>query len=487
MTRLIYFLGIGFVLMLGFLSCTQPPSDTHDWLIEVVPAGNEYFELREYGQGTDGPPPSEGLLAIVRALSPAHVEVGDWHLSHDGSYRIRAEAGSERYDYHLSGGGEIIEVAYRDDSRRIYEKAYALVLRGTKEQIPLEDVPSKALKTLSDVVPDAEVKMAWIASTTAGPRYVIVVGESVYYARPDGQIQAARRICDGALEENYPRDGNRDAIIRQIRAEGEESFGAIRQNFDYEKQIETLMETDPGADAAFRFVVMGDSRSNERLWNVILDHISSLNQPPVFVINTGDLVPRGFIEEFRDYFVPPLLDKDFRYFSALGNHDTGFESLAMEYRLLFGENSLNYYFDYGNYRFIFFDNCSKLIPMEEALSWLDEVLSSTPEGRHIVVSSHKPFRNIEKWAYHSMNLADSEAITSLMSKYDVSHVFLGHIHAYSTASFEGVDYTVAGGGGAGLHDRFGPGGNIHHYIIIDAQPGGVLKQQLVRFTERNQE
>ena len=222
------------------------------------------------------------------------------------------------------------------------------------------------------------------------------------------------------------------------------------------------------------------------LWSFILDHVSSLDNPPEFILNTGDLVSRGFVEEFRDYFVPPLLDTEYFHFSAVGNHDHGYEKLAVEYRFLFGENSLNYYVDYGTYRFIFFDNVSKLIPMEETIAWLGDLLAETPDDRHVVVIAHRPFNNIEKWAWHfPMGMEDSKAVTALMTEHEVSHVFLGHIHAYSTTTFEGVDYTVTGGGGAGLYRLYGPDGNFHHYIIVDAQPDGVLKQQVVRFRENS--
>lgn len=68
-----------------------------------------------------------------------------------------------------------------------------------------------------------------------------------------------------------------------------------------------------------------------------------------------------------------------------------------------------------------------------------------------------------------------------MTEHKVSQVYLGHIHAYSTAQLGSVRYTVSGGGGAGLHDRFGPLGNVHNYVICDVQPNGDVKQQVVRF------
>ena len=80
-----------------------------------------------------------------------------------------------------------------------------------------------------------------------------------------------------------------------------------------------------------------------------------------------------------------------------------------------------------------------------------------------------------------MREIDSRQFTELMTRYGVAHVFLGHIQAYSTATFEGVDYTISGGGGAGLHDRFGPLGNVYHYIICDVGPDGTMTQQVTRF------
>jgi Calcineurin-like phosphoesterase len=474
------------IVFLLVLACAQQPVDTGDWQVEIGPAGNEFSELHDSQSEPEGPPAPEQLYTIVRALTPANMEIDEGRLRYDGTYWIRAQADSNRYDYHLTFAGGIIEIVYKNVSSGLREKAYALVHRGTKRVVSLDDVPPQALATLAEVIPDTMATKAWIATTGAGPRYVIVVGGSVFYARADGQIQSARRICEGGLEENYPKDGDREQITSEIMAEAAESLCDFRDRFDYANQIERLEIKDNGAEAPFRFVVMGDSRSNETLWPIILEHIAALDPPPEFVINTGDIVIKGFVDEFRDYFIPPLLDIDYPYFTALGNHDCGFEGLAMEYRYLFGENSLNFYYDYGAYRFIFLDSATKLNTMETSIAWLDDLLANTPKDRHLVVFTHKPFKNIDKWAYHSLSLDHSEAITALMTEHEVSHVFLGHIHAYSTATLDGVDYTISGGGGAGLHDRFGEDGNVHHYIIVDAEPDGTLKQQVVRFRKKKE-
>ncbi len=102
-----------------------------------------------------------------------------------------------------------------------------------------------------------------------------------------------------------------------------------------------------------------------------------------------------------------------------------------------------------------------------------------------MVSTHKPIGTVEKWAYHSWDGASSERFAQLMSSHDAAHVFFGHIHAYSTTTYQGVDYTITGGGGAGLHDRYGPQGNVHHYVICDVEADGSLKQQVLRFYEES--
>ncbi len=234
-------------------------------------------------------------------------------------------------------------------------------------------------------------------------------------------------------------------------------------------------------------MVIGDSRSNPNLWTNIVKHIDLLDPKPAFVINTGDIVRHGYTQELLDYYIPPLLETDIPFFNALGNHDDGDDALAIEYQALFGPNSLNFYFDYGRRRFVLVDNVTNVLPYEETLAWLKTVLEETPPELSVIVAAHRPVATVEKWAYHSWDEQNSRSFSGLMTEHEAEHVFFGHIHAYSTARFEGVDYTIAGGGGAGLHDRYGPTGSVHHYVICDVQADGTLEQQVVRFHREDAE
>ena len=258
-------------------------------------------------------------------------------------------------------------------------------------------------------------------------------------------------------------------------------LGEYRERFDFDKQIERLGKRPKSGDGGFRYVVMGDSRSNWDAFSSIVKHIDMIEPKPAFVINTGDIVPHGYITEYRDYYVRAVKATDIPSFVAIGNHDDSSDGKAREYRYLFGENSLNYYFDYGPNRFIFVDTATKVNDEDDTLRWLGNVLRDTPKGFKKYVTSHKPPKVIKKWSYHAWGTDESTVFVRLMEMHKVEEVYLGHIHAYSTTKLNGVKYTLSGGGGAGLHARFGPLGGEHHYVICDVAHNGAVEQQVVRF------
>ncbi len=399
-------------------------------------------------------------------------------------YFIRAESESEEYDFRFSLDGELLKLDYENDLTVVEEAPGELTIRGTKKSVPVAEAPKVALETLAELFPGVSADEAWQISTATGPRFVIVVKGLAFFSRPDGQIQAIGLLEDGALDEVDPPD---EMSPERIRADAADRLGPYQDKFSFEKRLEELGIGPESADGHYRFVIIGDSRSNPGLWPNIIKHIDLLDPKPDFVINTGDIVRHGYTDEYLDYYIPPLLKTDIPFFIALGNHDDGDSGLAVEYQTLFGPNSLNYYFDYGSRRFIVIDNVTRVLPYEETLAWLEQVLEETPPEFSIIVAAHKPVATVEKWDYHSWDEENSRIFSDLMTKHEVEHVFFGHIHAYSTAEFQGINYTIAGGGGAGLHDRYGPTGNVHHYIIGDVQSDGTIRQQVVRFYKEEDE
>jgi hypothetical protein len=458
------------------------PDQIGDWRVEVGPPGNDFYQAPS--AATAASPPSEAMFQLVKRIAPEYTEVSRWELQDGRRYFIRAEAESEEYDFLLSMDGKLIELEYENDLAGIDEKPGALIIKGTRQSVPPAEVPEEAGGALGELYPGISASEVWQAETAAGPRFVIQLAGLAFFTRPDGQIQAIGLVEEGALDEVDPPV---EKTPEEMRAEAAERLRPYQDKFSTEGQIERLGSRPGSTGGEYRFVVIGDSRSNPGLWPAMVRHIDLLNPKPDFVINTGDIVPHGYTQEFLDYYIPPLLETDIPFFVAPGNHDDGDDGLAIEYQTLFGPNSLNYFFDYGSQRFILVDNVTKVLPYEQTLAWLRRVLEETPADLSIIVAAHKPIATVEKWAYHSWDEEHSRLFGGLMSEYEVEHVFFGHIHAYSTALFEGVDYSITGGGGAGLHDRYGPSGNVHHYLICDVQSDGTFKQQVVRFHRQDVE
>ncbi len=471
---------VNILLLLVIFDCQKQtgtiPERIGNWRVTVGPAGNEFYQPPVEKNVA---PPSQQLLNIVKMIAPEGKEIEKWRAIRDSIYFIRASGDDEEYDFIIYSNGKLIELEY-DNAQDQEERPDRMVLKGSKRSIKYRQIPPRARNLLSRLHPAMQAPQCWLVDTPVGKRSVVQVGELAYFIRGDGQIQAAGLINRGAMKEIDP-EAQRPSSPEDVQNHAREAFAPYRDKFGVQKQLQLLSQCSPNPDGSFRFVIIGDSRSNNDLWSQITKHIDMIEPKPLFAINTGDIVPHGYVDEYLNYYIPVLKDIDVPFFVALGNHDDGDSGLAIEYRELFGPNSLNYYFDFGSIRFIIMDNCTRVQPYDSTLQWLEQTLASTPEGHRIVMCAHKPISNIEKWAYHAWDDVHSKVFADLMEKYQVAEVFFGHIHAYSTATLNGIHYTIAGGGGAGLHDRYGPDGNVHHYIICDVAPDGSIRQQVVRF------
>lgn len=477
----IHIFALIFIFTLSALAGEKILDHIGNWRVTVGPAGNEFYQPPFDASNTA--PPSKKVMQVVKEIVPDYIPVSEWEPYRQNIYLIRADKNNQEYSLAISNTGRMLQLEYSDDARNLDERPDRLILKGTRHNIPLSNIPGKTMNILKQISPDTLPSQAWIGDTPVGLRYVLKAGQMVYYATPTGAIHAAGLISRGALNEIDPNKQKTEKSKTEILAECKNLLSSYRDRFNLQKNLKKLGNTPKSSDGHFRFVVLGDNRSNSDLWSTIIEHINTLEPKPAFVINTGDIVRHGYAKEYHDYYIPPLLKTDIPYFVAIGNHDDGDSGLATEYQYLFGENSLNYYFDYGKIRFILMDDVTKVQPFQKTLRWLEEALKTTPEGYKIIVNTHQPSSMIKKWAYHSWDDQHSKIFSDLMTKYHVSQVFDGHIHAYSTATYHGVPYTITGGGGAGLHDRFGPQGNVHNYVICDAQPDGTVKQTVVRFFE----
>lgn len=273
----------------------------------------------------------------------------------------------------------------------------------------------------------------------------------------------------------------------EVRLEGLKQNRAYYYRVTSGSQASTTyrFQTAPDAYTPFRFVAYGDSRTGFNEHRRVAAGI--LSEEPAFVSNSGDLVGTGSDEiGWQEHFnITKDLMATTPYLPAIGNHDK--EGLdASQYKRYFslppnGEESHRgnyYYFDWGNVRLITLDDMIVAVSAGSIhYDWLMGVLQDAaddPYIQHIFIQAHvgpytaKPGRN---GAQNLRSLMDT------FSHYGVTAIFSGHDHHYYRGqSYNGVNFIVTGGGGAGLYDcepraehgvRTVKCAKEHHYVVFD--------------------
>jgi len=216
-------------------------------------------------------------------------------------------------------------------------------------------------------------------------------------------------------------------------------------------------------EEGFSFAVYGDTRDGHSYHQQIVGLMDSKN--PDFIFNVGDLVNEGCIMEQWDTFLNIVKDVckskdgltncqnsqnylDTVYYPVIGNHDRVNECPDSFFSIFpFLKNQRYYTFEHENAFFIILDSNLKNETAENTpqYNWLVEQLEMGKGYDYTFVFFHHPVRpcighfpDIEKYW------------EPLFEEYQVEAVFNGHDHNYARHEIDGVNYIVAGGGGAPL-------------------------------------
>ena len=195
-----------------------------------------------------------------------------------------------------------------------------------------------------------------------------------------------------------------------------------------------------------------------------------------FAINCGDLVPEGDKEKYRfflgqiDGFGKPLL-------TAIGNHDIKDKGRALYYDI-FGD--FYYSFATGNSFFIVLDNSGEVRFGQPQKEWLVRELEKARAARHKFVFMHVPLFDPRtddtddagrvkvnyKVSRHALeDETEARWAAELFAKYEVTHIFTGHIHGHHTGKWWGVPFTISGGAGGHLLLK-DPEHYFFHYLKV---------------------
>ena len=230
-------------------------------------------------------------------------------------------------------------------------------------------------------------------------------------------------------------------------------------------------------DEALTFVVIGDSRSNPKVFSEISEKVYHDN--PELIISVGDLVRKGGIyEEWEKYFfgVTKKIIDHIPLIPSLGDHEgsndegklfTYFFFPRMSYKKLW------YSYNYGNAHFVVLDY--RYPENEEMIEWFKNDMSKS-KSKWNFVYMHRPCYNLgghcSAWG--------REIWPKLFNQYKIDIVFAGHSHLYErfypvkpydTPDAHPVTYITSGGSGASLYKA---GSNpvlafsksVYHYVTV---------------------
>jgi predicted phosphodiesterase len=208
-------------------------------------------------------------------------------------------------------------------------------------------------------------------------------------------------------------------------------------------------KTAPYDTTAFTFAVLGDTRSGHDAHSKIVQAIIKLN--PDFVLNTGDLVANGGSKSEWDKFFEINRDlmNNIPYYPVLGNHEGNSENFFNYFAL--PDKERYYSFPWSVARFIALDSNKPYEESEEQKTFLSNALVSIDSSKFVFVFYHHP-------AYSSVNKRREERgknrhhFLDIFQKRKPDIVFNGHDHNYQRYLVNGVNYVIAGGGGAPLYE-----------------------------------
>ena len=257
------------------------------------------------------------------------------------------------------------------------------------------------------------------------------------------------------------------------------SYHLFFRDFENNEIFSSISTVDSqNLDSTFSFAVMGDNKNSISTFDKIITSIN--NQSSIaFTMNTGDMVFDGNPIKY-DFFLKQLKMFKNPMIPVPGNHDEADGGIA-RYISIFGP--LYYTFSQGNAFFIVLDDSNEENIDPWQLRWLKKELEKSKGFKHTFVFMHVPIydprRSMEEQPGHSLkDLSSARDILELMKHYSIDMVFAGHIHGYFTGDWEGLPYTITGGGGAEMLYS-NPDHYFYHYLQVNIN-GDTVSYDMVK-------
>lgn len=267
---------------------------------------------------------------------------------------------------------------------------------------------------------------------------------------------------------------------------------------------EHTFRTLPEAPSSYRFLALGDVRSNPQDWRAVADRVQQHEQDALFIVGTGDYPADGRqYDQWIEQFFDPARDLLARlpFWPAIGNHERTRQYVSQpppdeviaeeesHYFNLFDlpGNERWYRVDYQYVTLLIIDSNSQMEPGHEQYEWIREQLRSPRKRFTLAAFHHGPLtsgphgRRLEDGTFREWPLDQTHRfVMPLFEMYGVDLVLNGHDHLYERSWRNGVYYVITGGGGAPLYSinsSVNPHQQVavaaHHYSALDVSPTSI--------------
>jgi len=215
----------------------------------------------------------------------------------------------------------------------------------------------------------------------------------------------------------------------------------------------------------FSFVVMGDNRDGDRVLEQIIKDVNK-DKNIQFAINNGDLVPDGYVKEFK-YYLKKIKTSKKPIISIIGNHEIPWYDGEKNYDKTFGKTYFS--FTFGNSYFIILDDSNERSLGKEQRQWLIHKLKISQNFQNRFVFMHVPLYDPRYGKYakgHSIKkIKKAKRLNDIFDKYKVTMLFCSHIHAYFRGTWHKTPFIITGGAGAPLYKY--KNNAFYHYIKVN--------------------
>ncbi|MBD3327266.1 hypothetical protein GF339_21955 [candidate division KSB3 bacterium] len=227
------------------------------------------------------------------------------------------------------------------------------------------------------------------------------------------------------------------------------------------------------------FLIVGDSRSGDSIYQEIVSSITSSLTFAECMIHVGDMIEDpGNQAQWNNFLTMTApISQVMPWYAVVGNHDVGSVASQQIYQDVMTPPSENLYYsvDLLDSHFIILDT---EIPGQEGgivgeqLAWLRRDLAMyAGSAQYVFVFTHRPV--FPQGHYRGHDLANADELHQLFTQYGVDAVFSGHEHQYYVYQKDAIPYVVTGGGGSPIYDG-GMGEGFQHFLLVELLPPETL-------------